>query len=429
MPDLEFQSEDVLAALQDTLLREHVRYAAEHSPFYRRLFASTGLRPDAIHSVNDLGALPFTTKSDLETNNPDFLCTDAGDIIDICLSSGTTGKPVALMQTRSDLDRLAVNEDVSFRTAGITARDRVLIATALDRCFMAGLAYFLGLTRIGATAIRVGSGSAFLLLEMLRQQQATAMVGVPTLMLAAAERLVKDGGDPASLGVRRLICIGEPIRNQDLSLSVLGERLRELWGAQVFGTYASTEMATAFCECEHGLGGHQHPDLIAVEIVDEQGRVLPPGEVGEVVATPLQVKGMPLLRFKTGDVAVLHTAPCPCGRRTPRLGPVLGRKAQMLKCRGTTVYPPAIAAVLHAIREVQGYYIEVHDEYDLSDRIRVVVGVEAPESVDGTAITDRLAASLRVRPDVVIAPIAAVQQKTVQSDKRKPVTFFDYRRR
>ena len=416
-------------ACQDARLRDHVRYLAAHSPFYRQLFAQQGIAPDAIRTTTDLALLPLTAKSDLEARNLDFLCVDEREIVDICLSSGTTGKPVALMQTRADLDRLGCNEEMSFRMAGITARDRVLIAAAIDRCFMAGLAYFLGLVRIGSAVIRAGSGNTALLLEMVRQYHPTAMVGVPSLMLSAAERLAKDGSRPDVLGVKRLICIGEPVRNLDLTLSPLGQRLRDLWGAQVFGTYASTEMATAFCDCEEGMGGHLHPDLMVVEIVDEHGRVLPPGATGEVVATPLQVTGMPLLRFRTGDIARLHPEPCRCGRTSPRLGPVMGRKAQMLKVRGATVYPPAIATVLHSMPEIQGYYLEVFDEYELSDRIRVVVGVEHPAAVDAAAVADRLGASLRVRPEVVVSTLEAVQQKTIQNDKRKPVTFFDYRRK
>ena len=112
----------------------------------------------------------------------------------------------------------------------------------------------------------------------------------------------------------------------------------------MLGTYASTEMATSFADCTFGTGGHLLPDLMVVEIVDDAGPPLPPGEPGEVVATPLQVSGMPLVRFRTGDIATLHAAPCPCGRTSPRLGPVIGRKSQMLKVKGTTVYPPAIFA-------------------------------------------------------------------------------------
>jgi phenylacetate-CoA ligase len=165
---------------------------------------------------------------------------------------------------------------------------------------------------------------------------------------------------------------------------------------------------------------------MVVEIVDEAGRPLPPGVPGEVVATPLQVAGMPLVRFRTGDVATLHAARCACGRTSPRLGPVLGRKSQMLKVKGTTVYPPAIFAVLQELPGVQGYYVEVRDTFELSDRVTVTVGAAAG-ALTPAFVADRIAVRTRVKPEVVIATPEEVVARTVRADKRKPITFFDLR--
>lgn len=423
---LAFKSGIEIAEAQNLLLRHHVRYLAERSPFYQRWFKVAGIDPAMIRTVADLSCLPLTSKEDLAACNEDFLCVSQVDIVDLCLTSGTTGRPVALPQTARDLERLGFNEDLSFRGAGITAHDRVLIAAAMDRCFMAGLAYFLGLSRIGAQAIRGGSSSIPALAELVLDHRPTAIVGVPTLLLRLAEHLRDDGIDPAELAVQRLVCIGEPLRRADLSLSVLGERLRAIWGTEIFGTYASTEMATAFTDCFAGQGGHLQPELIVVEIVDEQNRVLPPGVPGEVIATPLQVKGMPLLRFRTGDIATLHPEPCSCGRNTWRLGPVLGRRAQMLKYRGTTVFPPAIFALLEELEWVRGYYLEVFDEFELSDRLRIVVGSTDP-TVKAEMLAERIAARIRVKPEVVLVAPEEVLRKTLQQNKRKPVIFFDYR--
>ena len=354
------------------LLRRHLAFAGA-SPFYRDLFAREGIDPRKVRTPADLTHFPFTTKRDLEQRGADFLAAPAREVVDVCERSGTTGLPVALLQTRADLERLSYNEESCFRAAGIVPGERVLIAAALDRCFMAGLAYFLGLTRLGAIAIRGGSGSVAFLAELVLRHRPTAIVGVPTLIAAVGEALAARSMAPASLGVARIVCIGEPVRREDLALSPLGGRLAALWGAVVLGTYASTEMATSFADCTAGQGGHLLPDLMAIEIVDDQGRPVP-GTPGEVVATPLQVSGMPLVRFRTGDIATLHAAPCACGRTSPRLGPVLGRKSQMLKVKGTTVYPPAIFAVLQEIPEVRGYFIEVRDTFELSDRITVTVG-------------------------------------------------------
>jgi phenylacetate-CoA ligase len=425
--DLEFRPVAEIEQLQNRLLREHIKYLAERSAFYQNAFAKHGIDPAAIRSCQDLAAVPLTTKRDLELSSRDFLCVSHQDVADYCLTSGTTGEPVAMLQTSLDLERVGFNEEVSFQAAGFTAEDLVLNAASIDRCFMAGLAYFLGLNRMGSAVLRGGSSSIDALAEITVRHRPTGIIGVPTLMHKLGHCLREQGHEPERLGVGKLVCIGEPVRNQDFSLSALGSSLADLWQARVFGTYASTEMATAFTDCEAGRGGHLHPDLVIVEIVDESGRPVPPGQPGEVVTTPLQVTGMPLLRFQTGDIAQLHDEPCACGRHTPRLGPVIGRKSQMLKYRGTTVYPPAIFSVLQEIDAVDCYYVEVFDEFELSEQIRVVVGTTDGD-LKGDYVAERIAARTRVKPQIVLDTPEQVRAKTLQPGKRKPVTFFDQRR-
>ena len=261
---LEYLTTQQIAERQNELLQEHVHYVAQHSPFYRKMFAKHNIDPDEIRTPQDLSRLPFTTKTDLATHHQDLLCVDPREVIDYCLTSGTTGEPVAMLQTRQDLERVGFNEELSFRVVGIDDGDIVLVAASIDRCFMAGLAYFLGLTRIGAAVIRGGSSSIAALAQLVIRYRPTAIVGVPTLMLQLGKRLRAEGHDPAQAGVTKLVCIGEPVRAIDLSTSALGEALEKTWGARVFSTYASTEIATAFTDCEAGQGGHLQPDLIVV---------------------------------------------------------------------------------------------------------------------------------------------------------------------
>ncbi len=416
-----------IAARQLTLLKKHLEFIGQHSPFYRARFEDLGFSANDLASLQDLARLPLTGKQDLTLHNDRFLAVPEDQVVDICQTSGTTGEPVAFWQTESDLERLTTNEYLAFTTAGITRHDRVLIGAALDRAFMAGLAYFLGLRKIGATVIRSGSGQLMLVAEFIRRYRPNVLVGVPSLFLALGRMLRNDGSDPAGYGIEKLICIGEPVRNPDLTLSLLGEELAATWGAQVLGTYASTEMATSFCDCGAGRGGHLPPELMVVEIVDEQGRPVADGVAGEVVATPLGITGTPLLRYRTGDIASLHGEPCACGRTTPRLGPILGRRAQMLKCRGTTLFPAAIGSALMTLPQVQGHYLEVFHEYDLSDRLRVVVGSRGELSAERVA--EVIAARTRVKPEVVLVTPEEVQTRTIRPDRRKPVTFFDYRQK
>lgn len=428
LPRLGFASGEEIAEQQGWLLRQHVEFLADRSPYYRRRFSELGIEVQQIRTLADLPRLPLTGKEDLARYAANMVAAPEVDLVDLCLTSGTTGPAVALPQSRQDLERVAYNEETAFRMAGLTADDRVLLAVALDRCFMAGLAYFLGLARIGALAIRGGTALLPALVELVLKQRPTAIVGVPTLLLRLATDLQNQGVDVTALGVRRLICIGEPVRIGALKLSRLGSKLADAWGATVYGTYASTEMATAFTDCEYGVGGHLLPDLMIVEIVDEDGVPLPPGEVGEVVATPLQVTGMPLLRFRTGDLARLHSDPCSCGRQTPRLGPIVGRKAEMLKVKGVTLFPQAVHTALQDLEGLVGCCLEVRSDYEQSDLLTVVVGL-ADGIGDAASIADLISARTRVRPEVRIVTPEIWREMTWRSGRRKPQLFFDYRAR
>ena len=425
---IEFESIERIEEFNNRLLREHVQYCYEKSPYYRRQFEECGVQPEHIKTKEDIRLLPLTSKEDLEQHAEDFLCVPEADIVDMCQTSGTTGKPVILSQTASDIERVGYNEKISFSAAGMTENDRVMITCALGRCFMAGLAYFEGVRQIGATAVRTGSGNLGILAQAVLLYRPSIIVCVPSQALLMAEKILESGTDPTSLGVRMLICIGEPVRTVNLEYSQLGERLRKKWNCDIIGTYASTEIATSFTDCCQGRGGHFHPELIAVEVVDENGREVPPGQPGEVIATPLQVTGMPLLRYCTGDVASYFTEPCPCGRKTYRLSPIIGRKQQKMKIRGTTVFPNAIFSVLQGIPEIKNYYIEVQGEYELSETVRVVVGMDDSAHLSADSIAEKIRGYIRVRPEVVVDASANVAAKIFQDGKRKATTFFDYRK-
>jgi phenylacetate-CoA ligase len=255
-------------------------------------------------------------------------------------------------------------------------------------------------------------------------------VGVPSVLAATGQWLGRQGAQHALEGVTRLICIGEPIREPDLSLSSLGRQLADTWQAQVLGTYASTEMAASFAECDRGSGGgHVLPDLVAIEIVDENEEPVAEGQAGELVATPLQVTGMPLLRLKTGDIVTRITDPCGCGRLTDRLGPVLGRKAQMLKIRGTTVYPTSVFKILQGIAGVNNYALEIYDDFQLSDRAQVLVSLHPDASVTADQIVTCMQGCLRVKLPVAVVEADTLRKRTHVEGKRKPVRVFDLRKR
>lgn len=413
-----------IAATQQQLLQEHIAYCKRNSSYYRSALA--GIVPEQI-TLESLADLPFTDKADFSERNADFLAVPPEKIVDIVLSSGTTGTPSTVMYTEHDLQRLACNEALSFAACGVTNKDTALLTCTLDRCFVAGLAYQIGLRKLGAAVIRNGASTLVSHCDLIHSLKPTVLVGVPTFLRKLGLFLKENYLDPAHSTVRRIICIGEPLREADLTPLKLGSDLEALWQAKAFSTYASSETVSTFCECTERCGGHLHPELAIVEIVDAAGNRLPAGAHGEVILTPLQSEGMPLVRFKTGDVSFLIEEPCACGRITPRLGPILGRHSQMIKTKGTTVYPLSILAALNSIAGISDYYVVATSEDRLSDHLTVHASVYDGHDCSRDAIAEQLQARLRVKTSVVIEPEPAIARQVFGSGSRKAVRFIDRR--
>jgi len=412
-------------SIQEQLLALHLKYCQENSPFYRKLFKKQKINPGKVNFDN-LCQLPFTDKAEIEKNNDKFFAVGPERIVDIVLSSGTTGKSTKIAYSESDLRRLAYNEEQSFLGCGFSAKDTALLTCTLDRCFVAGLAYYLGIRAVGATAIRNGMNSLESHAEVIRRMRPTAIVGVPSFLRKLGLFLVTDKALPRVPAISKLVCIGEPLRGEDLRFLKVGRDLEKIWGAQAYSTYSSSEIVTTFCECTFQCGGHLHPDLAVVEIVDDQGNLLSPGGIGEVVVTPMGVEGMPLLRFKTGDISFIIDKPCSCGRNSLRLGPILGRKKQMMKVRGTTIYPQAVYSALEEIEGISEYFIAVASEDALSDNIEVYLALDNRFSTP-EVIEDKLQARLRVKPRVFIKDEEFIRKQVYSPKSRKPVRFIDRR--
>jgi phenylacetate-CoA ligase len=409
---------------QLTLLREHLRHAAR-TPIYKNIFKQIGFSPDSVSAIRDLAGLPLTSREDIEQGQSIFDPGEGMTFSDIALTSGTTGEAVIVPYTKKDLDRLAFNETMGFYGAGIRQGDRVLLAVTLDRCFIAGLAYYSGLVRLGATAIRSGPGQPARQWNLIQKLRPKAIVGVPSFLLRLAIWGEENGINTRKCGIESLITIGEPIRSPDYSPTPLGKQLEDAWGAKIYSSYGATEFETAFCECSASCGGHVHPELMIVEIVDDEGNLLPDGQPGEVIVTPLGVEGFPLIRFRTGDIARLNGTPCQCGWQTKRLGPLEGRLAQRLKYKGTTLYPEMIFHVLQKYATLT-VYVEVRKAADLSDELTVVVGTDDQQTTKQT-VEEILQAHLRVRPKVVVQKQAEVLAVMGKDGGRKLKKFFDFR--
>ncbi|MBR6002126.1 MAG: AMP-binding protein [Bacteroidales bacterium] len=426
--DIEYSRPEEIKAFQEELLKKHLEYLAGHSTYYKRMFSSYGIDISKIRTIEDLVKIPFTEKKDLQLYNDDFLCCPKADIVDYVTTSGTLGDPVTFGCTEKDLQRLAYNEKKSFACAGVKHGDIVQLMTTIDKRFMAGLAYFLGIRELGASIIRVGNGIPELQWDTIKRLKPDTIMCVPSFILRLIQYAEAHGIDYRNSSVRRIIGIGEGLRDQDFNLNLLGRKIKEKWDVQLFATYSSTEMGATFSECEYGMGGHVHPELIIVEIIGEDDLPVPDGEPGEIVVTTLGVEGMPLLRFRTGDIAAKRVEQCKCGRWSYRLTPLVGRKNNMIKLKGTTLYPPAINDVLDNAEYVENYVVEVSLSDAGTDFVTVKAGLKFQPDFDAVKdLKDRFRSRIRVAPEVVILPAEEIAKINFPAKSRKPVKFIDLR--
>lgn len=426
-PDAAFKSREQIRAMQDKKLQEAVTYLNENSPFYRELFSQAKFNVKGIKTVEDLLGIPVTVKEDLQQRNSDFLCVPKNRIIEYSSTSGTLGSPVTIALTENDLNRLTHNEYCSFISAEGSAEDIYQLMLTLDRQFMAGMAYYSGIRKLGAGIIRLGPGVPSLQWETIQRLKPTAIVAVPSFILKLIQFANEHKIDINASSVKKAICIGENIRNTDFSLNTLGKRITESWNIKLFSTYASTEMQTAFTECSECRGGHLQPELLIVELLDEMNKPVAAGQPGEVTITTLGVEGMPLLRYKTGDICVYDDKLCKCGRNTLRLSPVVGRKKQMIKFKGTTLYPPSLFDLLNEMEEVRDFVAEVYSNEIGTDEVKLhLLPVSDSEECD-RKIRSYLQARLRVSPHIQYVSKEDMQKIQFPEGSRKAIKFIDRR--
>ena len=431
MKDIEYASPEVIRTFQEGLLHDALVYLRDHSPYYQQLFRDNHIDIEDIRHLEDLVNIPFTEKKDLQLRNWDFLCCPKEKIVDYVTTSGTLGEPVTFACTEKDLRRLAYNEKKSFACAGLKPGNILQLMTTIDKRFMAGLAYFMGIRELGASIIRVGNGIPELQWDTIERLHPDAIMCVPSFIPRLIQYAEDHGIDYRGSSIRKIIGIGEGMRDQDFNLNLLGRRIKEKWDVELYVTYSSTEMGATFSECEYGCGGHVHPELIIVEIIGEDDRPVADGEVGEIVVTTLGVEGMPLLRFRTGDMAAKITEQCRCGRWSYRLTPLVGRKNNIIKFKGTTLYPPMIIDVLDNCSEIANYQL-VLDLNDLgNDDVTVRIGLPDPDPEhDARLVADlknTFRAKLRVAPRVEVCRADLLARDIYRESSRKPLKVVDRR--
>ncbi len=423
-PDLswEFLSEDEIAAKTRRALRNHIRYIKEASPYYRNELQN--IDPEHIVSFDDFIRLPFTTRKNLAETPGRFLSVPSEKIVETVVTAGTSKRPLPFFLTSSDLERAAFSAALSFRAMGIDRSDRVALIVGLDRSLLEGAALYHGIVTLGANCMRLGTGisSDTSFKRCLCFFKPTVLIGSPSVMQKIASDLGKKGIDSSKLGVKKLVCISEGLYTRDLKKNTLCRTTESLWGADAFSLYFSTELSASIGECGVRNGCHLQPELVYTEIIDEEGNTLPDGEAGELVVTPLGVEGMPLLRYRTGDITFKIPGECSCGRHSCRIGPVLGQRSQVFNYNGKVIYPFKLSNALDAIDDVKDYLIILEKGENQSD-VATIHAAAPPASLEKIVLKIREATGVHI--PVLISNNPTIEGMRAGSSRK--ISFLDKR--
>lgn len=406
-------------------LRDTAEHAYKNSLYWKNSFDRLHINPREM-SLSDFSKLPVISKNDIQRHTQDMVCADRESIVDYVCTSGTTSEPIIIPLTLSDLDRLAENEYQAISQTGATKSDVFQICTTLDKQFMAGMAYFLGLRKLQAGIIRMGVESLEKQWQSIFQTSPTYLIAVPSFVVKLISFAIDNNIDYKRSSVKKIICIGENIRNEGFELNTLGDRISKLWDVKLYSTYAATEMGTAFTECDFGIGGHQNHDLLITEVLDEQNTPVAFGTPGELTITTLGIRGMPLFRYKTGDICTLHNLTCDCGSSSFRISPILGRVSQRIKYKGTTFYVSAIGDVVQRFEGVHDYMTIIEKNNLGTDDFTIYVALDSEGLL--AQIKDKLKTTIRVNPKIIqLESLLPLRKQYKKHNQRKIARVIDLR--
>ncbi|MDF2841853.1 MAG: coenzyme synthetase-like protein [Herbinix sp.] len=381
---LEYADVNCVSSYQNKQISILLNYLNKYSLYYKKLFKNNNIHELDCINVKNFHQIPITKKNDLTANNNEFFCVNLSDASEIVSTSGSTSiKPIIHPLTRCDVERLTYNEKVSLLKADITNKELVMLMTAFDGSFIAGLAYYMGLKEIGAGILRAGSRNSNLQYDILLEYPVTTIVGVPSNILDLYEFSKNRDKDIITGKIKKMVLIGEAIRDENLELNQLGKRLSEYFhGTNLYSTYANTETCTSFCECDYHMGGHLSPELAYAEITDDEGNVLPDCHIGHLIITTFGAQGMPMLRYDTGDITFIDHKKCRCGRTSLRIGPIMGRNEGICKIKGVTFNISVLGETILSIPEIKDYCIVMKHNDQGGEYLQIFYYTENGRTID-----------------------------------------------
>ncbi len=366
---------DQLTACQLERLRKTVARAAS-VPFYKDALARAGVTADDIRSLDDLRRLPITTKDDLRQHYPlGFLAVGREQIARVHGSSGTTGKPTFVAYTAEDL-KLWAGLCARFLVAGGLRPEHMVQVAFGYGLFTGGFGLHYGIEAVGASIVPAAAGNTPRQLMLMQDLQTDVLICTPSYALNIAEVAAQQGLGPDDLAIRYAHFGAEPWTMD------MRQAIERGLGIYAFNNYGLSEVIGPGVsgECIERNGMHIQEDHFLVECLDPD--TLEPvasGQRGELVFTPLSKQAMPILRYRTRDIASLDPSPCPCGRTGMRMSRVVGRTDDMLIIRGVNVFPSQVEEALLRVEGTAPHYLIEISRPGAMDEVTVHVEV-LPES-------------------------------------------------
>lgn len=356
-----------LRRLQETIFRTY-----SFVPFYRQQMDAAGVKPTDIKSLSDIEKLPFTNKSDLRDNYPfGLFAIPMSEVVRIHSSSGTTGKPTVVGYSRNDLDNWANLIARGLTSVGATRHSVVQVSYGYG-LFTGGLGAHAGAEKLGASVIPASGGNTSRQVMLMRDFGTTHLACTPSYALHMYEVMLKGGIDPGELRLKAGIFGAEPW-SENMRRDI--EKKLQIKAYDIFGLSEIIGPGVAI-ECQERAGLHLWEDHFLAEIIDpETGKVLPPGEQGELVITTITKEALPMVRYRTHDLTQIDLTPCACGRTHMRIGKVLARSDDMLIIRGVNVFPSMVEHVLLKSDGVEPHYLLVVDRVGPLDVLEIQVEV------------------------------------------------------
>ncbi|MCW8859299.1 MAG: phenylacetate--CoA ligase [Deltaproteobacteria bacterium] len=423
----ECQSREQILALQLNRLQQTLNLVANKVPCYQAKFKESGFKPQDLQRLEDLHHLPFTTKEDLRLNYPyGMFAVPMRDVVRIHSSSGTTGKPTVVGYTKEDITTWTELVARFMTAAGVTEEDIVHIAFGYG-LFTGAFGLHYGSEAIGASVIPISGGNTDKQLMIMQDYRSSALVCTPSYGLTLADRMEKQGIDPASLALRVGLFGAEPWSEQ------MRVELEQRLGIMATDNYGLSEIMGPGVagECRFKSGMHLAEDHFYAEIIDpDTGEVLPAGAVGELVLTSLTKQAFPMIRYRTRDISRLTYETCECGRTLARMEKTRGRTDDMLIIKGVNVFPTQIEEVLFQIEGCEPHYQLIVDRINNMDSLEVQVEVNERIFFDEMKQQRQFVVEAEKRLATVLgvsAKIKLVEPSTIQRHEGKAVRVIDRR--